>query len=1124
MGKAAKPLAERPAKRWLSKGLMWLLNAALGLTTVAVLTIGAGVFYLVSHPVTAPQLVQTRIEARIAEVVPQARVRFGEMAFIMEENWTPRVRLRDVTIDAVSGAELLHVNEVKATLARGSLLEGQFQPRDISLSGMVARIRRAADGSVAVQAGFDGLAAQREAATLPQLIGQVDEALLNPALQSLREVDLRALTLRYEDVRTERAWTMDGGRLNLTRNGTELTLLADLAVLDGSVGVATLSANYTSTIGETAAEFGVAFEDVSAQDIAAQGPAFEWLGVLQAPISGSVRAGLKADGAFSPFAATLQIGRGVIRPNTATEPIPFDQARSYFSYDPAARLLEFDELSVRSAWFSGVATGGAVLGLDESGTALRDLVGQIELTGLQANPRALFDAPVSLSGAEVDFRLEIDPFRLTLGRGLVMDQDRTARVSGVVGADDAGWRLALDAQMDAIAPERLLALWPKSAASNTRRWLATNLHTGEINNITLAMRRSPEAPPQTHLAFDYDQAKVRFVKTLPPITEGRGHFTLSNGRLVIVLDGGIVTPPQGGAIDMTGSSFVIPDVRIKDGTPAKVALVTRSNITAALSLLNLAPLSVMDKINMPEDVADGRAALRGKLDLILRPGQPAKVQYDVQGDLARLRTDRLVKGRVIAADSLQIDVTNARLEVTGAGSMDGVPFDATYKQPIGKGAGPGNLRAEVEVTPQTLESLGIALPPGSVSGTGRGTADVTIAKGRPPQLSFRSDLTGLRLAVPQVAWRKPPARRGALALEASLGAVPQVESLSLSAPGLDAEGSIAFNSDATLERVRFDRLRVSDWLDTPLDLVGRGKGRPLQLVLRGGSLDLRRAEFGDAPPNPAAPPMQVRLDRLQITDTIALTAFEGTFATAKGLDGAFTARMNGAAPVQGRLAPQQGRSAVRMTSQNAGGVLDAAGLLKQVVGGDLSLVLLPVGSGGAFDGSLNVSNVAVKDAPGIAALLNAVSVVGLVNELNGDGIYFEDVEARFRLTPNRLTLSEASAVGASMGLSMDGTYALDTGQLAMQGVISPVYLLNGIGSLFTRKGEGLIGFNYALSGPAKAPKVSVNPLSALTPAMFREIFRAPPPDLPAVEGVTESTLPAPQSQSQRPVARRFEGR
>jgi hypothetical protein len=335
---------------------------------------------------------------------------------------------------------------------------------------------------------------------------------------------------------------------------------------------------------------------------------------------------------------------------------------------------------------------------------------------------------------------------------------------------------------------------------------------------------------------------------------------------------------------------------------------------------------------------------------------------------------------------------------------------------------------------------------------------------------------------------------------------------------------VRLNDDRTLERVRFDRVEVGNWLNVPLDLVGRGAGRPLQVVLRGGRLDLRRAEFGKGPPTPGAPPMEVALDRLQITDTIALTNMRGRFDTAAGLDGSFDAQLNGAAAVQGRVVPQDGRSAVRLISSDAGDVLRAAGLLRQVVGGDLALVLLPIGSGGAFDGRLTVEGVTIRDAPGIAALLNAVSVVGLINELNGDGIYFDDVEAIFRLTPNQLTLTEASAVGASMGLSMDGTYALDTGQIRMQGVISPVYLLNAIGSILTRKGEGLIGFNYTLRGSAKEPKVGVNPLSALTPAMFREIFRAPPPELPEVDGVKESTVPQAAPKPKRPVARTYEGR
>ena len=107
---------------------------------------------------------------------------------------------------------------------------------------------------------------------------------------------------------------------------------------------------------------------------------------------------------------------------------------------------------------------------------------------------------------------------------------------------------------------------------------------------------------------------------------------------------------------------------------------------------------------------------------------------------------------------------------------------------------------------------------------------------------------------------------------------------------------------------------------------------------------------------------------------------------------------------------------------------------------------------------------------------------------------------------------------------MDGVYGLDTGAINMQGVITPVYLLNGIGSVLTRKGEGLFGFNYKLRGLAADPKVSVNPLSGLAPGMLRNVLRKPATELPEVEGVTESTLPQSQADRTKPVVEQHEGR
>jgi hypothetical protein len=157
------------------------------------------------------------------------------------------------------------------------------------------------------------------------------------------------------------------------------------------------------------------------------------------------------------------------------------------------------------------------------------------------------------------------------------------------------------------------------------------------------------------------------------------------------------------------------------------------------------------------------------------------------------------------------------------------------------------------------------------------------------------------------------------------------------------------------------------------------------------------------------------------------------------------------------------------------------------------MTLTPRPESGSYDGTVSIGDVRVRNNSAMAELLNAISVVGLLDQLNGEGIVFSTVEALFDLTPDLVRIRNGSAVGASLGVTLEGDYRSADRRIDLQGVISPIYLVNGIGSVLTRRGEGLIGFNWAMTGRSDAPEVSVNPLSLLTPGMFRDIFRRPPP-------------------------------
>ena len=337
-----------------------------------------------------------------------------------------------------------------------------------------------------------------------------------------------------------------------------------------------------------------------------------------------------------------------------------------------------------------------------------------------------------------------------------------------------------------------------------------------------------------------------------------------------------------------------------------------------------------------------------------------------------------------------------------------------------------------------------------------------------------------------------PSSRGSLTVEGQLGASPRVDLLAVSAPGLDARGSVRIAPGGGLERATFARVQLGGWLDAPVVLIGRGAGRAAEVRIAAGSLDLRSANFGTGRGGDGGP-LDIALDRLRVTDAITIDDFRGQFSSSGGFQGTFTGNVNGAAPVNGTIVPVDGRSAVRIVSNDAGSLLRATRLLRGALGGSMQLNLIPTGAEGNYDGTVEARDLRVRDAPALASLLDAISVVGLLTQLDGQGLMFTDVDAQFRLTPNQVIVTQSSATGPSIGISLDGVYGSAAGVLDFQGVVSPLYLLNGIGSVLTRPGEGLIGFNFNLSGPVDSPRVTVNPLSALTPGMFREIFRRPAP-------------------------------
>ncbi len=1063
----------------------------LGLLLVVLVLFGTVVALgLTGRVIAAPGWVVSRIEARANTVLAgEASARIGGLEFNVDDNFVPHVRLADVQLYSRNGARIAVLPELGASLKPDAVLRGRVEPRSLRISGARIALRRFEDGRLDLSLGATAPQATLSPA---EMLQAVDDAFALPVLRDIVRIEVDDLNLSLDDMRTGRVWTASGGWLKLDQTVDRIEIGLGTELKGAGDEPATAQLQFYSVKGTPEAGLSVRVEDVPSRDLAVQSPALAFLAALDAPISGSFETGVWPDGGYAGLSAVLEIGAGALQPTEDTKPVRFDGVRLAMGYDPDRAQVTFSDIAVNSKSLRVKASAKAWL-KDFVGAWPGTLVTQVAISDLKADPEGMFSDPVTFAFGALDFRLRLDPFGLEIGQLTLVEQEQRIIAKGEVTAGENGWGVAVDVAVNAIRSDQLMALWPVAAVPKTRAWLQGNVATSELFDVTSAFRLRPGGEPHFTLGYDYRDTEVRVIKTLPPIKNGAGYATINDYSYTLVVDRGHLTAPEGGDIDVSGSVMSIPDLRIKPA-PAKFTLATDSTITAALSLLDQPPFGFLTKAGRPVDLAEGRARLTTELDLTLAQKiMPEDVGYNVSGTLMDVRSDKLAPDRLLTAGALTVSASREGMEISGPATFSGVPVDATWRQAFGpEHRGKSELEGAVELSQRFLDAFGIGLPKGSVSGKGRGRIVLRFERGKPTEFRLGSDLSGLGLSIPQVGWAKGPGATGRLSVAGRLGQPAEVDLIELEAPGFSAAGRIFLTPQGGFEALRLSALSIGEWFRGAGTLRGRGNGVAPAVIVEGGTLDLRRADFGRGPGGAGAP-LSVALDRLQVSQGIALTGFRGDFNTQGGLSGDFTGLINDAAAVTGRVTPAASRSAIRLRAGDAGAALRAAGIFTRGVGGVLDLSLSPVGEAGYYDGQTVIEGMRVVDAPALASLLDAVSVVGLLNQLNGPGIHFDRVSGEFRLSPGGVHIRKGAATGPSLGISAAGIYDTGAGRIDLQGTISPIYLINQIGRAVSREGEGLFGFNYRLYGAASAPQVSVNPLSILTPGMFRDIFRSNPP-------------------------------
>jgi len=1079
----------------LRRALVWG-----GLSLALVLALLSSAAYLMSgRPVELPVWAVAELQSRVNSALSgQARLSLGGVSLRIGSDRLPELRIEDLRIAPAEGTGRAVLPDVSVRFEAASLLSGKLRPASVRISGARVALRRLPDGSFDLDVGGGGVSPPQNFA---ELLDRIADTFSLPITEALARAEADAVTITLDDRRAGRVYTVGDGRIALSRRGERVALDVGMGLVGGSERLARAQLTFIMS-GDGGAEISVQVEEMAAADLAAQAPVLAPLRALEAPISGEMQAGLGADGRVTFLSGALLLGEGVLKPVEGVQPLRLRGAEFEFALDPAASRLRISQLRVDSPALRMQATGHVDL-LDLKDGIPQDFVTQLALSDLVINPHGVFEQSVQFSEGAADVRLRLDPFSVEVGQFSLVEEDRHLSLSGDVRATDAGWEVAVDVTQDRIRHDQLIALWPVQVAAKTREWLVANVQQGMLFDARAGLRLRPGQEARLSLGYEFTDADVRFMPTLPPIRQGRGYAVIEGASYVTVVEDGLITPPSGGEIRVSRSMFKVADFRQRPAM-AEIRLNTDSSLTAALSLLDQPPFGFLSRANMPTDLGEGRAEVTSTIHVpLMRKPLREDIRFDVRGTLRDVRSERLVKGRVVTADSLSLHAVPDRVEVSGDLRLGAARANATWSMPIGvPGAGStvkGRARLDADLGREFLAALG----DGVLSGAGAADFEVKLKPGAPPELKVSSDLSGAALRIPQLGWSKPANARGRLELAGQISQPMRFERLHLTAPGLSATGALRLTEGGALDRLTLSDLKIGEWLDASAELVGQGRGAAPQITVTGGSFDLRRLPdrmqggAGGAGGGGSRTPITLSLDEARIAGDIRLSQVRGRITTgAGGVEGQLTARLGGQVPIGLGLAAGRGGTSVRLQARDGGAALRAAGLFDKAHGGELDVVVVPDGARGHYRGQMSMKVFVVRNLPALAEMLNAVSIIGLIDQLATSGIAFGEASGGFRLTPEGVELNEMSAVGASFGVSLEGVYYTTQDRLNLRGVISPFYMVNAIGSVLTRPGEGLVGFTYRVEGPARAPQVSVNPLTALVPGFLRDMLRRPAAKLP----------------------------
>lgn len=1004
------------------------------------------------------------------------------------------IRVLEVRILKPDGSLVGSIPEVSFSLSGKALVGGLFAPQSIELFGPRLLVRREFSG------GFDVVFMDTEAKStdfakrvLAQLLAAPDP---NNVMSYLTRVEIVSAEITLEDQLLGKTWVTPSTHVSLRRDKEgikgEINLELDM---DGRQTEINVSGVYQTAL----KRFNLTANFSEISPVAFSSMYYE-LGPLRAfalPLKGSVTAAVTLDGKVEWMGFDLTGGRGVLNlPDPVPQSLAVEGVVLRGRFEGRESVLDVEELTL------DLGPKGRFLLPSPANHPLP--LSKISLKGryLGATQRLIIDKlTADLLGPSVKLSAVVDGFP-GLG-GFTSDTKMSVDVKG---------------EIRDVPVDHLERYWPEAWGTAAYQWTVPHLSDGMVHLARADISLWSEGGGKFELVsldgdLEASGVTVDYLPPMPPVKNTDAYMKFNEKDFNIFLTKGESKnlTLREGAVLLSGLDEV--------DQYADITLFVEGSLGDQLAYMDHKPFEFASRFGIDPATTKGRAETELKLNFLMeRATTVDTIEISAKSKATGVFAAKAVLGRDINGGEMEIRVDKKGMDLTGTVNIGTIPASLVWRENFAakkEFQRRYDIKATIDHSRQVAE-MGLDVAPFTdkfIRGPIAADVRFTIFDDVDSRLEIQADITAAELSVPAFGWSKKPGVPGqaTIVVDFEGGRISDVPRFIIGADDLQVLGRARYGKEGGgLQRIDFDRISYGR-TDVKGALIFRPEGG-WDIGLHGPSFDMSALweDIFQGRPEPENEKafqlpfltVAVELDKVWIGPDRMLKNISGTFAHKDDIWNTVLVKGEVGNKKSFELTIRPGSDGNRdfvLTSEDAGEALKMMDFYDNMMGGKLEIAgkYDDAAPGRPLIGRVRVRGYRVNKAPALAHVLSLMALTGILEALQGDGLAFTNLEIPFVLGQGTLEIKNAKATGMSLGFTASGTLYTYADVVDISGTVVPAYAINSalghipvLGDIFTggEKGGGVFAVNYSMSGSASKPTVTVNPLSALTPGIFRNVF------------------------------------